>query len=93
VVPLRGKCNTNSRNIKNEAYVNSKATNKRITYMDDLNDKLNEILNEVRTICELLKEKYAPSQIENVSKYGTGDDIEKVLRKNVPDFDNNSKKL
>ena len=24
--------------------------------MDDLNDKLNEILNEVRTICELLKE-------------------------------------
>lgn len=61
--------------------------------MDDLNDKLNEILNEVRTICKLLKEKYAPSQIENVSKYGTGDDIEKVLRKNVPDFDNDSKKL
>lgn len=61
--------------------------------MDDLNDKLNEILNEVRTICELLKEKYAPLQIENVSKYGTGDDIEKVLRKNVPDFDNDSKKL
>jgi hypothetical protein len=61
--------------------------------MDDLNDKLNKILEEVRTISKLLKEKYAPSQIENVSKYGTGDDIEKVLRKNVPDFDNNSKKL
>ena len=61
--------------------------------MDDLNDKLNKILEEVRTISKLLKEKYAPSQIENVSKYGTGDDIEKVLRKNVPDFDNDSKKL